>query len=165
MSESQLALAAGLRRRALLVSAALIIEFVLGVSVNLYVNMPRADSGSGIGPAIGRAVANGPAALAIHTVVGLLLIVGALALTARSVAARMRFTAATATVALLCVIGASASGASFVGSAKAGTSMTMAVLTAVALLCYVAIIYALPRPEKEIRNDNQAVLVRTPEGD
>jgi hypothetical protein len=165
MSESQLARAPGLRRQALLASAALIIEFVLGVSVNLYVNVPRADSGSGIGPAIGRAVANGPAALAIHTVVGLLLILAALALTARSIAARLRFTAATAVVALLCVIGASASGASFVGNAKAGASMTMAVLTAVALICYLAIIYALPRQENKIYDGTPAGLVRTPEGE
>ena len=159
MPDVQLTRAGGLRRQALAAAAALIVEFLLGVSVNLYVTVPRADAGSGIGPAIGRAVANGPAALAIHAVVGLLLILAAVSLTARSIAARLRFVAAAAAVALLCVIGASASGASFVDSAKAGASMAMAVLTGVALLCYVAIIYALPRPQDQINNETLAALV------
>jgi len=34
-----------------------------------------------------------------------------------------------------------------------------------ALLCYVAIIYALPRRGKEIQNETPAALVRTAEGD
>jgi hypothetical protein len=165
MPDVELLRAAGLRRQAFLASAALIVEFLLGVIVNLCVTVPRAGGGPGIGPAIGRAVGSGPAALAIRAVVGLLLIVAAVALTARSGAARLRLVASAAAVALLCVIGASASGASFADRAKPGASMTMAVLTGVALLCYVAIIYALPRPQNKIRSEIPAPVATTAEGD
>jgi hypothetical protein len=63
MSESQLGRAPGLRRQALLASGALIIEFVLGVSVNLYASIPRADSGSGVGRPENKVHNAAPAAL------------------------------------------------------------------------------------------------------
>ena len=69
---------------------------------------------------------------------------------------------AAAAVALLCVIGASASGASFVDSAKPGASLTMAVLTGVALLCYAVILYVLPSPGNKIHNENPVTLVTVP---
>lgn len=137
----------GLRRQALAASVALVLEYVLGVIVNLYVTVPAADRGAGIGPAIGRAVANGPAALAIHAVLGLLLVVAAVALVVRSITARLRLVSAASVVALLCVAGAAASGASFVGSGTAGASLGMAVLTGAALLCYLAILFALPESQ------------------
>ena len=133
-----------LRRQALAASVALILEYLLGVIVNLYVTVPAADHGAGIGQAIGRAVTNGPVALAVHAVLGVLLVVAALALTVRSIAARLRLVSAASVIALLGVAGAAASGASFVGSGKAGASLAMAVLTGVALLCYLAILFALP---------------------
>jgi hypothetical protein len=135
----------GLRRQALAASAALTLEYVLGMGVNLYVTVPAADRGSGIGQAIGRAITHGPAALAIHAVIGLLLIVAALAALARAVRARHRLAAIAAAIALLCLAGASASGASFVGNGKAGASMAMAVLAGAALLCYLVILFVVPR--------------------
>ena len=65
----------GVRRQALAASAALTLEYLLGMGVNLYVTVPAADRGSGIGQAIGRAIMHGPAALALHAVIGLLLVV------------------------------------------------------------------------------------------
>lgn len=133
------------RRQALAASAALTLEYLLGMGVNLYVTVPAADRGSGIGQAIGRAIMHGPAALALHAVIGLLLVVAALAALARAIRARLRLAAIAAGIALLCLAGASSSGASFVGNGKAGASMAMAVLTGAALLCYLVILFAVPR--------------------
>jgi hypothetical protein len=135
----------GMRRQALAASAALTLEYLLGMGVNLYVTVPAADRGSGIGQAVGRAIMHGPAALALHAVIGLLLVVAALGVLARAIRARLRLAAIAAGIALLCLAGASASGASFVGNGKAGASMAMAVLTGAALLCYLVILFAVPR--------------------
>ena len=132
---------AGLRWQALVMTLALIAEYLLGVGVNLYVSVPAGDHGTGLGAAIGKAISHGPAALAIHASVGLLLIVVALALTVRSVAARRWPLAALALAGLVCLLGAAAAGASFVGTGKNGASMMMAVLTGIALACYVSICY------------------------
>ena len=110
----------GMRRQALADSAALSLEYLLGMGVNLYVTVPAADRGSGIGQAIGRAITDGPAALALHAVFGLLLVVAALAALARAMRARLRLAAIAAGIALLCLAGAASSCASFVGKAKAG---------------------------------------------
>jgi hypothetical protein len=132
---------AGLRVWALVVSLILIVEYFVGASVNLYVTIPTADHGASDLPAIGQAISNGPAGLAIHAVLGLLLIVGALALVARAIRTRRRPVAALTLVGLLSLIGAALSGAEFVGKQENGASMSVAALTGVALICYMLIIY------------------------
>ena len=57
--------------------AALLIQYGLGMIVNLYVSVPARDQGGGLLTAVGRALANGPAALTVHAALGLLLILGA----------------------------------------------------------------------------------------
>ena len=141
-----------LRLQALAVSIALLCELLLG-AVNLDATIPVGDRGAGIVPAIGRAVSHGPAALAVHAVLGLLLVVGSLAAAVRGIASRSPALAIPAVVALLCMAGASVSGASFVGSQRAGASMAMATCTAVALACYAIILFVLARPGSH-RGDN-----------
>ena len=58
------------------------------MAVNLDATIPVDDRGAGIVPAIGRAVSHGPAALGVHAVLGLLLVVGSLAAAVRGVASR-----------------------------------------------------------------------------
>ena len=135
-----------LRLQALVVSIALLCELVLGMVVNLDATIPAADRGAGIAPAIGRAVSHGPAALAVHAVLGLLLVVGSLAAAVRAIASRSTVLAIPAVLALLCMAGASVSGASFVGSQRAGASLAMAACTAVAMACYAIILFVLARP-------------------
>src|SRR5215470_7591116 len=57
------------RRSGLGVLVILVVEFGFGMYVNLYLTVPRADHGRGLGTAI----ANGPAMLSVHAVTGLLL--------------------------------------------------------------------------------------------
>jgi hypothetical protein len=151
-----------LRLQALAVSIALLCELLLGMAVNLDGTIPAADHGAGIVPAIGRAVSHGPAALAVHAVLGLLLVVGSLAAAVRGIASRSPALAIPAVVALLCMAGASVSGASFVGSQRAGASMAMATCTAVALACYAIILFVLAGPRSDRRGNSGAARRRKP---
>ncbi len=152
----------GLRLQALAVSIALLCELLLGMAVNLDATIPADDRGAGIVPAIGRAVSQGPAALGVHAVLGLLLVVGSLAAAGRGIASRSPVLAIPAVVALLCMAGASVSGASFVGSQRAGASMAMATCTAVALACYAFILFVLARPGGHPGDDADAGRRREP---
>ncbi len=153
-----------LGRQALAVSIALLCELLLGMAVNLDGTIPAADRGAGIVPAIGRAVSHGPAALAVHGVLGLLLVVGSLAAAVRGIASRSPALAIPAVVALLCMAGASVSGASFVGSQRAGASMAMTTCTAVALACYAIILFVLARPGSDRGGNAGAGRRRKPTG-
>jgi hypothetical protein len=129
------------RRISLGMAIGLLIQYGLGMIVNLYVTVPRQDQGGGLLTAIGRALANGPVALGVHAALGLLLILGAVSLVIRAAAARQRAAAWLSAVGLLAILGAAASGAGFVNSAADGASLAMALLTGVALLCYAINIY------------------------
>jgi hypothetical protein len=132
----------GLRRAGFAAFVMLVVQFALGIYVNLYVTVPGADHGHGVGQAIAR----GPAALTLHIVLGLLLILAALGFLVQAILARWRALIAAAVIGLLAMIGAAASGSAFTGSGKDGASMAMALLAAVGLLCYGASLFLLPRP-------------------
>lgn len=130
------------RRGSLAVLALIVVEYGIGMYVNLYVAIPRADHGHGVGSAI----TNGPAALSVHAVIGVLLGLGALAVLAHSVMARHGAAIALSAVGLFTIAMAAALGASFTSSGDAVDSMGMSVLTGAALLCYAANLYLLPPP-------------------
>lgn len=132
----------GLRRASFAAFVMLVIQFALGSYVNLYVTVPGADRGHGFG----QAIANGPAGLTLHIVLGLLLILAALGLLVQAILARRPALITAAMLGLLAMLGAAASGSSFTGSGRDGASMAMAVLTAVGMLCYGVSLYLLPRP-------------------
>src|SRR5215831_20084246 len=73
--------------------AGLLIQYGLGMIVSLYVSVPASDHGSGVLTAVGRALANGPAALTVHAALGLLLILGAVNQIVRAAVLRLRLVA------------------------------------------------------------------------
>src|SRR6185437_10554488 len=99
------------------------------------------------GHGIGSAIANGPAGITLHIVLGLLLILAALGFGVQAILARQPALIAAAAVGLLAMIGAAASGSSFAGSGHDSASMAMAALAAVGLLSYGTSLFLLPRPE------------------
>jgi len=125
----------GVRKTSLGVSIALLVQYALGMWVNLYVTVPKRDQGGGVPAAVGRALSSGPAALAVHAGIGLVLVVGSVALVARAIQAGHRMTMVTSLIILLAVAGAAITGAAFVNTGNDGASLGMALLTAVALLC------------------------------
>jgi hypothetical protein len=134
----------GLRPGSFAAVVMLLIEYGLGIWVNLYANIPGSDKGKGAFAAFGAAVADGPVALAVHALLGTLLLVTALTLVVRAVLARKAAAAVIGTVALLAIIVAWLSGARFTGDGADGASFGMAMATAMALLCYVIILF-VPR--------------------
>ena len=132
----------GLRRACFAAFVMLVVQFALGIYVNLYVTVPSADHGHGFG----QAIVNGPAGLTLHIALGLLLILAALGFLVQAILARRPALIAAAVLGLLAMIGAAASGSSFTGSGRDSASMAMAALAAVGLLCYGTSLFLLPRP-------------------
>ena len=128
---------ARLQRGSLAVLVLLVVEYAIGMYVNLYVTVPGADHGGGLGSA----VANGPASLSVHAVLGLLIGLGALGVTAQSILIRRWGLLASSVIGLLAVIFAAVAGAGFTSTGDGSASMAMSVLTGVAILCYAANLY------------------------
>lgn len=134
----------GLRPNSFAAVVMLLLEYGLGIWVNLYAKIPASDQGKGIFAAFGAAVADGPVGLALHALLGTLLLVTAVILVIRAVLARRAATIVIGVVALLAIITAWLSGARFTGAGADGASFAMAMATGVALLCYVAVLF-IPR--------------------
>jgi hypothetical protein len=116
-----------------------VIEYAIGMYVNLYVTVPGADHGGGLGEAL----ANGPAALSLHATLGLLLGLGALGVATQAVLVRRWVLAVWSFVGLLAMIFASVAGTGFTSTGDDSASMAMSVLAGIAMLCYVANLYLL----------------------
>jgi hypothetical protein len=123
--------------------ALLLVQYLLGMAVNLYVVLPGRHPGAGAGSyfsgsAAGLAwlITDGPGWAAAHAVFGMAL--AAAALLAVAFAWRRGSTAgrAASIIGALAVIGAGFNGASFVDYGHAFSSMIMAGLWALALACY-----------------------------
>jgi hypothetical protein len=126
----------------------LIIQFAIGIVVNLYVTVPAADRGSGFFGALGKAFSSGPAALATHAGLGLLIVLAALALVVRSVLARHAPTIVLSVLGLLGILAAVVNGIRFVSDGgPANASLAMALSTAVAMLCYAISLFVLGRSQ------------------
>jgi hypothetical protein len=136
---------AGLRRASLAALVLLLIQYGIGIGVNLYVTVPAADRGH----TISSAISNGPVALTVHIVLGLVLILAAVSLVVQAIMARRPGVIITSVIGLLALVGAAEQGAAFVDKAHASASMTMAVLTGVALLCYGISLYLLGSPARQ----------------
>jgi hypothetical protein len=123
--------------------ALLLIQYLLGMVVNVYVVLPGRHPGAGAGNYVSGAAAglawlitNGPAWAAAHAALGMALAAAALAVAA--LAWRRDSTAGrvASVIGALAIIGAGFNGASFVDYGHAFSSMIMAGLWALALACY-----------------------------
>jgi hypothetical protein len=111
----------------------LIVQFGLGIGINLYVALPAHKSF--LGTVFSSAV------LAVHAIVALALLGAAIGALVRAVRARRAvvFTS----VGLAAIVAAAAAGVSFAGNQSNGASLGMALATAAAMFCYLAAIYSL----------------------
>lgn len=114
----------------------LLIQYGLGIWVNLYAHLPASDHGANIATGFARAVSNGPVGLSVHALLGVVLIVSAVAALVRAIRVHQPvFTAATA-VGLAAIVVAAISGASFVGDGANAASLSMAIAAGVAIAAY-----------------------------
>jgi len=111
----------------------LIIDFGLGIGINLYVTLPEHKSFL--------STVLGSATLAAHAIVAVVLLGAAIGALVRAVRARKAivFTAG----GLAAVVAAAVAGASFASSQGDGASLAMALATAVAMFSYLAAIFTL----------------------
>jgi hypothetical protein len=124
---------AALRGNCMGAAVLLIVQFGLGIGLNLYVTLPAHKSFL--------STVFGSAVLAVHAIVALALLGAAIGALVRAV--RARAAVAFASVGLAAIVAAAAAGASFAGSQSNGASLAMALATAVAMFCYLAAIFSL----------------------
>ena len=130
----------GLRINSFAAVVMLMIEFGLGIGVNLYASLPASGNGKGVLGAFLSAITDGPIALTLHALLGTLLIVSAITVVVRASSVRRTPLTVIAGAGLLAVVLAWLSGARFVGSGGNGASLVMALATGLAVLCYATIV-------------------------
>lgn len=132
----------GLRANALAAVVMLLIQYCLGISVTLYSTLPVHDVDKSLFTGFASAVGDGPLLLSLHdALLGTLLLVTASVALERSVRLGATPPIALTAVALLVIVAAWLAGSEFVGHMKNGTSLAMALATAVAILCYALMIF------------------------
>lgn len=114
----------------------LLVQYGLGMGVNLYLRVPAGDQHQGVATALWRASSKSPVTLAVHSVYGLLLVLAAINVLVRALRARAGSALALSLLGLLAIVAAGVSGLVFVDRGREGASMSMAILTGIALLCY-----------------------------
>jgi hypothetical protein len=134
----------GLRANSFAAIVILLIEYGLGIWVNLYAHLPRADHGADVAGGFGRAVADGPVGLSIHALVGVILVVSATTAVVRSILIRRIALVVVAALGLVAVLVAGLGGARFVGQGTDASSMTMAIGAGVAIGAYAFILFVSP---------------------
>jgi heme A synthase len=146
----------GLRRVCVAALIMLVLQYGLGIFLNLYVAVPASDAHAGFLAEI----ATAPLALTVHALLGVVLIGTAILLVARAVSVRDRRLAVLSTAGLTAIGGAFGTGEIFVRNGQASASMAMAVLTGVALLCYVGTLALANAAQREAEREVQREAVR-----
>lgn len=137
--------AADVRKSCLRVLMLLVVQFILGIFLDLYVTIPASDHDTGFAHELGSA----PLSLTLHALIGLALIAAAIAAVVRAVAAGSKELTLLTAGGLASVFGAFAAGEIFVRSGSTSSSMTMALLAGVALLCYIAAFSVASLPDRD----------------
>jgi hypothetical protein len=135
----------GLRPACLAALIMLVVQYGLGIFLNLYVAVPSSDQHAGLL----QEIATAPFSLTLHALLGLALIGTAIALLVRAVAVGSRPIIVLAAAGLAAIGGAFAAGEMFVRDGQSAASFAMAALTGVALLCYVAALALASAPHRE----------------
>jgi hypothetical protein len=126
-----------IRRGAFAMAVLLLVQYVIGMGVNLFVTLPRQDQNAGLG----RIIANGPAAVTIHALLGMALIVIAPAVIGLAAAVRRGGLLALSIVGLLALGSAAFNGLSFARTGQNSASYSMGLAWAVAVLCYLTMLF------------------------
>jgi len=134
-AQDQAARLARLRLSSLGTVVVLIVQFILGIVYNLYGTAPTSTKSIGLfsSPDI-----------ALHVIVGILLLIAGIGQLVQAIGARHTLSIWLSALGLLSILGAGFAGLGFAGSGAAGASLGMSLAFAVALACYVVLVFALP---------------------
>jgi len=124
----------------------LVIQYGLGIILNLYVEVPASDAHAGILTEI----ATAPPVLTVHAVLGVALIGTGILLVGTAAQVRDRLLAVLATAGLTTLGSAFGAGEIFVRSGQDTASMAMAILTGLALLCYIGTLTLATAARREV---------------
>ena len=144
----------------------LVLQTVLGMRVNLFVQVPADDQGKGLLSSFGDAMSKGPAEIAAHAGFGLLVFINACLIVVFSLTVRGVSVKLVSVLGWLAIAGAAVSGASFLNatpntSSTNNASFAMALLTMLAVACYAWNLFAIakantePTPEPEAKVEPQ----------
>jgi hypothetical protein len=133
----------------------LVVQYLLGMAVNIYVVLPKSHPGAsasnyftGAASGLGWVIPDGPVWAGVHAAFGLALVAAALAGIALTRGQPGRAPMALAVLGALAIIGAGFNGVSFLNYGHAFSSMIMAGLWALALLCYLTGMFLAARPAR-----------------
>jgi hypothetical protein len=131
----------------------LIVQFLLGMAVNLFVTIPTNHPGAsppeyfgGVVQSVTWAILHGHILLVIHASLGLLLVLNALGLLLAAIRARQRDLITVTAFGLFGVLAAGFNGGSFLNYNQDFSSMLMAFFFAVAVVSYAVGLFATGRP-------------------
>src|SRR5450759_4653920 len=131
----------------------LIVQFLLGMAVNLFVTIPTNHPGanppeylSGVVQSVTWAILHGHVLLIIHASLGLLLVLNALGLLIAAIRTQSRDLITVTSFGLFGVLAAGFNGGSFLNYNKDFSSMLMATFFAVLLVSYSACLFVTGRP-------------------
>lgn len=126
----------------------LVIQFLLGMAVNLFVTVPKNHPGSnppeyfsGVAQSVTWAILHGPFLLVLHAIVGLLLVLSGFGVVFRAVRLHRRSITWAAGVGAVAILAAGLNGGSFLNYHEDFSSMLMASFFAIAVVAYSAGLY------------------------
>lgn len=129
----------------------LVVQFLLGMAVNLFVTIPKNHPGAnppeyfgGVAVSVTWALLHGPLLLVLHAGLGLLLVLFSVNLLAQGIQARTRRILLPAAFGAFGILVAGLNGGSFLNYDEDFSSMIMAAFFAVAVVSYIAGLYLLP---------------------
>lgn len=130
----------------------LVVQFILGMAVNLFVTIPKNHPGAeppeyfgGVAESVTWALLHGPLLLILHTGLGLLLVLFSVQLLSQAIRSHTRRLLLPAAIGTLCVIAAGFNGGSFLNYDEDFSSMVMAAFFAIAVVSYVTGLFVLSR--------------------
>jgi hypothetical protein len=136
----------------------LVLQYGMGMILNFYVGVPAADAHAGIFTEI----ATAPLALTVHALLGVTLVGTAILVVTRAMRTRDRLLAGLAAGGLAAIVGAFVAGEMFVKNGEDSLSFAMAMLTGVALLCYVTTLVLSSRAGAALNQETEPLLVSIP---
>ena len=126
----------------------LILQFLVGMATNLFVDITRDHPGanppeyfSGVAQSVTWAILHGPVLLQLHAVIGLVLLAGAVSVFVRALRVASRTMKIATGAGAVAILGAGFNGASFLNYNEDFSSMIMAGFFAVALGAYATALY------------------------
>ena len=138
----------------------LVVQFMLGMAVNLFVTIPKDHPGanppeyfSGVAKCVTWAILHGPVWLVLHAGLGLLLVIFGFRVLVPAIRLRHRPTIITAVIGAVAMLAAGFNGGSYLNYHEDVSSMIMSSFFAIAVTAYAVGLWALPlQPESPARD-------------